>query len=109
MYEYSVEYGIESEKRLLDLLGYTYKPDDFNSCIIFDDKDNEVGYIHVEADPYHQKRPFLHMHIDSDTVFTLQLCSTQGSPQYRFEPVSEEYVHTVLEEYKQNWPYLFYE
>ena len=47
--------------------------------------------------------------IDSDTVFTLQLCSTQGSPQYRFEPVSEEYVHTVLEEYKQNWPYLFYE
>ena len=47
--------------------------------------------------------------IDSDTDFSLQLLSPQASPQYRFEPVSEEYVQSVLEKYKDEWPELFYD
>ncbi len=47
--------------------------------------------------------------IEDNTCFTLQLHSPQASPQYRCEPVDEKYVQSVLGQYKEDWPELFYE
>ena len=69
------KYNLSYEKRLLDLLGYSYQEDIPGRWIIIDDNKKNVGYIETtpidnsKTNPYEIKNDYYyHMVINSDTV-----------------------------------------